>query len=172
MDKMFFKSWFVHIPHRLRDLLWVVRAWSSVSPIFSYLDMSRASSSSQILLKVITSFWCTFLEWMNPMILGGHSRWLSPLLHSPFLLLPLQVVLYSGSSHSSTIFSKPSSDLCSYLQITWSRNQTSLVYLGNTLVVQVDPWLNQQWSSWPWLSSSCVRILSSSPSGTGTSLLV
>ena len=29
---------------------------------------------------------------MNPMILGGHSRWLSPLLHSPLLLLLLQVV--------------------------------------------------------------------------------
>ena len=31
---------------------------------------------------------------MNPMILGGHSTWLSPLLHSPLLLLPLQVVLW------------------------------------------------------------------------------
>ena len=33
----------------------------------------------------------TFLEWMNPMILGGYSRWLSPLLHSS---LSLQVVLW------------------------------------------------------------------------------
>ena len=47
-----------------------------------------------LLLKVITSFWHTFLEWMNPMILGGHSRWLSQLLHSPLLLLSLQVVLW------------------------------------------------------------------------------
>ena len=147
MDKRFFKNWVLHIPHRLRDLLCMVRAWSSVAPIFSYLIISRASSSSQILLKVITSFWHTFLEWMNPMILGDHSRWLSPLLHSATLLLPLQDVLHSRSSHSSTIFSKPSSDLCSSLQIDWSRNQTYSVSLGKTLVVQVDLWLNQQWSS-------------------------
>ena len=71
---------------------------------------SRASSSSQSLLKVITSFWHTFLAWMNPMIVGGHSRWLSPLLHSPLLLLPLQVVMYYGSSHSSIVFSNTSFD--------------------------------------------------------------
>ena len=33
-------------------------------------------------LKAITSFWNTLFAWMNPMILGGHSRWLSPLLHT------------------------------------------------------------------------------------------
>ena len=172
MDKMFFKSWVLRNPHRLRDILWMVRAWYLVAPIFSSLIMSRSSSSSQSLLKVITSFWHTFLTWINPMILGGHSRWLSLLLRSPFLLLPLQVVLHSGTSHSSTIFWKPSSDLCSSLQIAWSRNQTSLMSLGKTLVVQVDPWLNQQWSSWPWPSSSCVRLIASTPSGTGTSLLM
>ena len=171
MDKRFSKNWVLHIPHRLRDLLSMVRAWSLVAPIFSSLNMSRAYSSSQSLLKVITSFWHIFLEWMNPMILGGHSRRLSPLLHSPLLLLSLQVVLHSGSSHSSTVFSKPSSDLSSYLQIAWSRNQTSSVYLGKTLVVQVDSWLNQQWSSCPW-PGSCVRLLASSPSRTGTSLLI
>ena len=37
----------------------------------------------QSLLKVITSFWHTFLKWMNPMILGVHLRWLPQLLHSP-----------------------------------------------------------------------------------------
>ena len=98
MDKSFLKSWVLRIPHRLRDLLWLVRAWSSVSPIFSSLIMNRASSSCvcsfEILLKVITSFWHTFFTWMNPMILGGHSRWISPLLHSPLLLLLLQVVLW------------------------------------------------------------------------------
>ena len=123
-------------------------------------------------LKVITYFWHTFFSWMNPMIMGGHSRWLSPLLHSLLLLLPLQDVMHSGSSHSSTVFSNPSSELCSYLQISWSRNQTYLVSLGKTLVVQVDPWLNQQWYSWPWSSSSCVRLWGSSPSRTGTSLLM
>ena len=118
MDNRFFNNWVLHIPHRSRDLLSMVRAWSSIAPIFSSLLMSRASFSSQSLLKEITSFWHKFLERMKPLILGGHSRCLSPLLHSP-LVLPLQVVLYSGSSHSSTIFSKPSSALSSYLQIAW-----------------------------------------------------
>ena len=93
MDKNFFKSWVLHIPHCLRDLLWMVRAWSSIAPIFSSLIMSQASSSSWSFLKVITSFWHTFLTWMNPTILGGHSRWPSLLLHSSLLLLLLQVVL-------------------------------------------------------------------------------
>ena len=96
MDKRFFKSWVLHIPHCLRDLLWMMRAWSSVAPTFS----SRASSSyeffSRSLLKLITSFWHTFLTWMDPTILGGHSRWPSQLLHSSLLLLPLQVVLWFG----------------------------------------------------------------------------
>ena len=78
MDKRFFKIWVLRIPHRLRELLWMVRAWYSVAPIFSSLIMSRASSSSQSLLKVITSFWHTFLTWMNPMILeaiqGGYHH--------------------------------------------------------------------------------------------------
>ena len=94
MDNRFFKNWVLHIPHCLRDILWMVRAWSSIAPIFSSLIMSRASSSSYSLLKVITSLSHTFLAWMNPMILGGHSRQLSQLLHSPLLLLPLQVVLW------------------------------------------------------------------------------
>ena len=70
------------------------KAWSSDAPILSFLLMGRASSSSQSLLKVITSFWNTFLEWMNSMILGGHSRWPSPLLHSSLLLSPLEFVLW------------------------------------------------------------------------------
>ena len=126
------KSSVLHIPHCLRDLLWMVRAWSLVSPIFSSLLMSRASSSSQSLLKLITSVWHTFIKWMNPMIMGDHSRWLSPLLHS-------------GSSHSSTGFLRSYSNLCSSLQKSWLRNQTYLlVSSGNTLVVKVYPWLNQQ----------------------------
>ena len=54
---------------------------------------------------------------MNPMIMGGHSRWLSPLLHSLLLLLLLQDVMHSGSSHSLAVFSNPSFELCSYIQI-------------------------------------------------------
>ena len=38
------------------------------------LDIQRRDSfSSQSLLKVNNSFWNTFLEWMNSMILGGHQ---------------------------------------------------------------------------------------------------
>ena len=91
VDKRFFKIWFLHIPHCLRDLLWMVRAWSSVAPIFS----SRASSSCELSLKVITSFWHTFLTWMNPTILGDHSRWPSPLL--------LQVVLDLRDSYDCMV---------------------------------------------------------------------
>ena len=70
MDKMLFKNWALHIPHCLRDLLWIVKSWSSVAPILFSVIMDRTSSdvcSSQSLLKVITSFWHTLLEWMNPM---------------------------------------------------------------------------------------------------------
>ena len=96
VDKKFFKSWYLHIPHRLRDLLWKVSAWSSIAPIFFSLLMIQVSSSSWSLLKVTISFWHTFLEWMNPAILGGHSRRPSPLLYSSLLLLPLQFVLWFG----------------------------------------------------------------------------
>ena len=76
------------------------------------------------------------------------------LLWVELLLILLQVVLWferpltvwslhSGPSHPSNVLSKSYSDLCSSLQIAWSRNQTYLsVSLGKTLVVQVDPWLN------------------------------
>ena len=42
MDKRFFKNLVLHIPHRLRDFLWIVWAWSSVAPIFyfSYYEPS------------------------------------------------------------------------------------------------------------------------------------
>ena len=98
MDKRFFKNWVLQIPHHLRDFFfWIVRARSLVAPILFSLIMNRASScvcSSKSLLKVITSFWHTFPEWMNPMIMGGgHSRWLSRFMHS--LLHPLlEVVLW------------------------------------------------------------------------------
>ena len=85
---------------------------------------------------------------MNPKILGGHSRWLSPLLHSSIWeTLMTAWSLHSISSLPSTGFLRSYSDLCYFLQITWSRNQTSSVSLWKTLVVQVDPWLNQPWSS-------------------------
>ena len=119
------------------------------------LDLQLLPSSSSLLMSRAESnyFLLAYILCMNPTILGGHSRWLSPLLQSPLLLLLLQVVMHSRSSHSSTVFSKPSFDLCSYIKIGLSRNQTCSVSFGNTLVIQVDPWLNQQWFSWPWSSS-------------------
>ena len=36
MDKRFFKSWVLRIPHCLRDLLWMVRAWSTHILFSSY----------------------------------------------------------------------------------------------------------------------------------------
>ena len=97
MDKRFFKNWVLYIPHRLRYLLWIMKAWSSVAPIFFPLIMSRASScvfSSQIPLKVIASFCHPFLEWMNPMILGSYSKWLSQHIHFLVLHPLLQFVLW------------------------------------------------------------------------------
>ena len=65
MDKRFFKSWVLHIHHRLRDLLWIMSAWSSVAPIFSSLIMSfilcvlfpEPAESNHFLL--------THIPWMN-----------------------------------------------------------------------------------------------------------
>ena len=44
---MFFHILVLHIPHFLRDLLWMVRAWYSVAPILFSLIISWASSSSE-----------------------------------------------------------------------------------------------------------------------------
>ena len=86
---------------------------------------------------------------MNPMILGGYSRWLSPLLHSSLLLLLLQVVLdlkdsYDGMVSAFWIFTFFNDFLRSYydfytsLKIAWSRNQNIFGVFRETLVVQVD----------------------------------
>ena len=44
MDKRFFKNWVIHIPHRLRDLPWMVRAWYSIAPIFFFFLESTKSN--------------------------------------------------------------------------------------------------------------------------------
>ena len=142
VDKKFFKSWDLQIPHCLRDLLWMMRAWSSVSSISPSLLMNQASSSCW---NVITSFWNTFLEWMNSTILGGHSRWPLPLLHSSLFILILQVVFYfiwetlmtpwslhSRSTHSSTGFFRSYSNFCSSLQIAWNSG-IALLAIGSAL---------------------------------------
>ena len=63
MDKTFFKNWVLNIPHRLRDLLWIVRAWSSIAPIFffsSYYSAFWIFTFFNCFLKAI--FWFKFLS--------------------------------------------------------------------------------------------------------------
>ena len=149
MDKRFFNNWVLRIPHHLRDLLWMERAWSSIYPIFFFLELAE---SNHFLLAHI------------PRMNESHDP------ERPFKVANTTSAFFTSSF---TCFLRSSSDVCSFLQIAWSRNQTSLsVSLGKAPVVQVDPWLNQQWSSWPWRSSSGVRLWGSSPSKTGTSLLM
>ena len=139
MDKRFFKNRVLHIPHRLRDLLWMA---SSIAPIFFF---SSYGSSFFFFPESTKSnhFHLAHIPRMNES-------------HDPGRLF--KVAIFTSSF---TYFLRSFSDVCSFLQIAWSNNQTSLsVSLGKTLVIQFDPWLNQQWSSWPWWSSSCVRLLS------------
>ena len=91
VDKKFFKSWDLHIPHWLRDLLWMVRAWFSVSPIFSSLLMSRASSYSSH----------EWIPWSWESIQGGHHHFY--ILHFFFywfkLLLIWKTLMTAWSLH-------------------------------------------------------------------------
>ena len=67
MDKMFFKSWVLHIPHRLRDILWIMKSLSLVAPIFFSLTMSWASSCvcSSWSLSESNYFLLAHIPWMN-----------------------------------------------------------------------------------------------------------
>ena len=149
MDKRLFKNLVLRIPHRLRDLLSMVTAWSSVSTIFSSLIMSRSSSSSQSLLKVITSFWHTFLAWMDSHDSGR-----------PFKVAITTSSFSISSSIASRCFAFWIFTFFNYFlkAIFWFKflSSNSLVkesnifsVFGETLVVQFDLRLNQQWSSWP-----------------------
>ena len=105
MDKRFIKNWVLHIPHHLRDLLLNgERLIFNLLPSFffssyetSFFFFPESTESNHFLLAPIPH-----------MIMGGHSL---------LLLLLLQDVMHSGSSHSSAVFSNPSSKLCSYIQI-------------------------------------------------------
>ena len=129
MDKRFFNNWVLHIPHRLRDLLWMVRAWSSIAPIFffsSFFFFPESAESNHFLLAHI------------PHMNESHDP------ERPFKVAITASALFTSSFTSSICFLRSSSNVCSFLQIYWLRNQTSLlVSLGKTLVVQFDPWLNQ-----------------------------
>ena len=151
MDKRFFKNWVLHIPCHLRDLLWMVRAWYSIAPIFFFSSYESTESKHFLLAHI-------------PCMDESHD---------PGRLFKVAINTSAFFTSSFTCFLRSSFDVCYFFQIAWSRNKTSIsVSLRKTLVVQVEPWLNQQWSSWPWPSSFGVRLWSSSPSRTGTSLLM
>ncbi len=118
------------------------------------LDLQLLPSSSSLLMSWAESnhFLLAYVLRMNESHDPGRS----------FKVAITTSAFFTSSFTSSICFLRSSSDVCSFLQLAWSRNQTSLsVSLGKTLVVQVDPWLNQQWSSWPWPSSSGVRLWAS-----------
>ena len=52
MDKRFFKNWILHIPHHLRDLLSMVRAWSSIAPIFFFSSYESTESNHFLLAHI------------------------------------------------------------------------------------------------------------------------
>ena len=141
MDKRFFKNWVLHIPHRLRDLLWMVRAWSSIAPIFffssyelSFFFFPKSTESNHFLLAYILR--------MNES-------------HDPGRPFKVAITTSAFSASSSTtsrcsgfwIFTFFNYFLKSifWFMFLYSNSliKTSLVSLGMTLVVQVDPWLNQ-----------------------------
>ena len=68
------RGWVLHIPHRLRDLLWMVRAWSLVAPTFSSRASSSCVFSSQSLLKVITHSSHEWIPWSLEAIQGGYHH--------------------------------------------------------------------------------------------------
>ena len=136
--------------------------------------------SSRIEFFIFLIAWGIFFEWweLDLQLLPSSSSLLMSQAERNYFLLayiirmneshdfgrPFKVAIttssfFTSSFTSSICFLRSSFDVCSFLQIDWLRNQTSLLmYLGKTLVVQVDLWLNQQWSSWPWPISSYVRL--------------
>ena len=87
MDKRFFKNWVLHIPHCLRDLLWMVRAWSSISPIFFF--SSYDSSWKKLLPSTLHSLH-EWIPWSWEAIQSGYHHFC--ILH--FFFYYFQVVLW------------------------------------------------------------------------------
>ena len=101
----------VHIPYRLRNILWIVRSWSLVAPIFSSLVMNWDSScvhSPQSLLKVI--------NFLLAHIQCGHNN--------IFFLFGFLKFFLKLSNHSSTGSSMSFSDWCHFLWTTSSKHWT------------------------------------------------
>ena len=164
MNKRFFKNWVFHIPHRLRDLL-----LNGESLIFNCSHLLLLFLLVE--LKVITYFWHTFFTWMNPMILGGHSRWLSPLLHTSsstasscyafwifiFFNCFLKVIFRFMFFHSNSLVKESNISFCVFREdtcgIRWSSIESTMIFLALTKF---------------FLS----KALASSPPGTRTTLLM
>ena len=184
MNKRLFKNWVFHIPHHLRDLLWMVRAWSSIAPIFFFSSYElrfflfpESTKSNHFLLAHIPRM----NESHDPGRPFKVDITTSVFFTSSFTASSCSLIwetimaawsLHFGSSHSSTSFLRSCSDFYSFFQISWSRNQNIFGVFRETLVVQFDSSLNHQWCSRIWPSSSWERLLASSPSETGTSMLM
>ena len=114
VDKRFFKSWVLHIPHCLRDLLWMVRAGSSNAPVLSSLLMGRASS-----------FFPKFDE-SNHFLLE-HIPWMNEF-HDPGRSFKVAITTSAFFTASFTASS------CSSLQIAWNCGRPSTTLLCSTHV--------------------------------------
>ena len=101
MDKRFFKNWVLHIPHRLRDLLWMVRAWSSIASIFFF-----SSYESSFF------FFPEFAE-TNHFLLA-HIPWMNEF-HDPWR--PLKVAITSSALFTSSF----TASICSLIWETLVR---------------------------------------------------
>ena len=121
VDKQFFKSWDLHIPHWLRDLLWKMRAWSSETSFFFF---PKSTESNYFLLEHI-SWMNEFHDPGNPFkvaittsafFTSSFPAWSCPLIWE---ILMTAWSLHSGFSYSLVDFLRSYSDLCSSLQIAW-----------------------------------------------------
>ena len=116
----------VHIPHHVRNLLWIVRAWYSIAPIFASLVMIRDSScvhSSQSLLKVI--------NFLLAHIQGGHNNLFfffdyKLFLEKPFFNWFLNVILWLIFLHSNK-FVKASNNYFGFFKDDTWRMRLSLI---------------------------------------------
>ena len=127
-------------PHRLRDILWMVRAWSS-HLLFSYYESIFFLCVLFPESTEINHFLLAHIPHMNESHDPGRPFKVaittfafstsSSTTTSCSLVWEMAVwSLHSGSSHSSTGFLSSYSDLCSSLQIAWSRNKKYSVSLG------------------------------------------
>ena len=153
MDKSFFKIWVLCIPHHFEgtSLDGEGLIFNCSHLLFSYYEsrfffFPESAESNHFLLAHIPCM----NESHDPgkpfkLAITNSTFSTSSSIATSYSLIWETLVKYDcmvsafGSSHSLTIFSKSYSNLCSPLQITWSKNQTYSVSLRKTLVVQGYP---------------------------------